>query len=153
MSTKKARKEKGKITSDVLSKIDELRHFDGMTASKIADYLNLSESTISRYMRILWAVEYEVDFNVAGDLCWGAITNYCKMNDKRVPKNLHYEKEDSEPAMQEMDPEQIPMWPVMDKVRVLCVANMLYELSGTIEEMKKKVYDLALYLDNSTKEE
>ena len=42
---------------------------------------------------------------------------------------------------------------VMDKVRVVAVANMLNDLAGTLSAAVAQIQMLAKYLDNSTKEE
>ena len=135
----KTRKGKGKITNHVLSQIDELRHFDSMTPSKIAGYLNLSDSTTSRYIRILEAIENETDFNVAGDLNWRAIKNFCNMNGKPVPKNIHY----AEPEQISIDSEEITSR----------VKEAQPTLSDMLESIAFAFSALAEYLNNLIKEE
>jgi transcriptional regulator with XRE-family HTH domain len=150
-TTPKARKGKTMMTSEIIGKIDELRGL-GMSASKIAGYLNLSESTVSRYARVNEAIADGKDFCIAGDLNEKAIRNYCiklGIDKDDIPVNTY-----TGPANgKETDSVQVQMFHVMDRVRVVAVANMLNDLAGTLSAAVSQIQMLANYLDNSTKEE
>ena len=133
MSTpKKARKGNTKVTVDLLAHMDELRIL-GLKSKKIAPIMNISESTAKRYLHILESIQIEQDFDLAGDLNWGAIIGYCQKIGKRIPANLHGLPE-PEPPDFVMKPEQ----PKPDLPAILeDIASALYELAEYIENHKE----------------
>ena len=149
MSTpKKATKGKKHMTADVIAKIDELNGLN-LSTKKIADYLNLSQSTVQRYILVIKAIYTGTDYYSSNPICENAIRNYCQMlGIEKVPVNTFGEQPEEKPV-----PGQITMNEVMDKVRVVAVANMLNDLAGTLSAAVAQIQMLAKYLDNSTKED
>lgn len=149
MSTpKKTTKGKKYMTADTIAKIDELNGLN-LSTKKIADYLNLSQSTVQRYILVIKAIYSGNDYVSCNPLCEKAIRNYCQMlGIEKVPVNLFGEQPEEKPISG-----QITMNEVMGKVRVVAVANMLNDLAGTLSAAVAQIQMLAKYLDNSTKEE
>ena len=149
MSTpKKTTKGKKYMTADTIAKIDELNGLN-LSTKKIADYLNLSQSTVQRYILVIKAIYSGTDYVSCNPLCEKAIRNYCQMlGVEKVPVNLFSEQPEEKPISG-----QITMNEVMGKVRVVAVANMLNDLAGTLSAAVAQIQMLAKYLDNSTKEE
>ena len=149
MSTpKKTTKGKKYMTADTIAKIDELNGLN-LSTKKIADYLNLSQRTVQRYILAIKAIHTGTDYCSCNPLCEKAISNYCVMlGIERIPVNTFGESKEEEQL-----PGQITMNDVMDKVRAVAVANMLNDLAGTLSAAVAQIQMLAKYLDNSTKEE
>ena len=142
---KKVHMKKELVTRDVLSRIDELLGL-GMSFAKTAIYVNLSESTVSRYARVIKAIHEETNFSSSGCFNWKAIREYCAKLNKPVPQNEHKATH----KIIEKEPEQI--FPVMDRVRVIAVSNMLFDIAGSLEATVNYIRHLAKYLDAQTKE-
>ena len=99
---RKLRKGHTRITSDLLEKMDEL-YVLGFSVNKIAPLLNISESTAHRYISVLNAVRNGTDFNLASDLNWKAITDFCVARKVPAPANLHGIPEPKEPEQISID--------------------------------------------------
>lgn len=149
MSTpKKTTKGKKYMTADVIAKIDELNGLN-LSTKKIADYLNLSQSTVQRYILVIKAIYTGTDYYSSNPICEKAVSNYCAMlGIERVPVNTFGESKEEEQL-----PGQVTMNDVMDKVRVVSVANMLNDLAGTLSAAVAQIQMLAKYLVNSTTED
>ena len=71
--------------------------------NKIAPLLNISESTAHRYISVLNAIRNRTDFNLASDLNWKAITDFCVVRKVPAPANLHGIPEQKEPEQISID--------------------------------------------------
>ena len=131
MSTpKKERKGKTSITCDLLEKINEL-HILGLSTKKIAPLLNIGESTAKRYVTVLDAINNGTDFNLAGDFCWKAITDYCVKRKVLMPANLH--------GLPEPEPK---------KVDFMIPEPPEFNLPAILEDIASALYALAEYIKN-----
>lgn len=97
MSTpKKTTKGKKYMTADVIAKIDELNGLN-LSTKKIADYLNLSQSTVQRYILVIKAIYTGTDYYSSNPICEKAVSNYCAMlGIERVPVNTFGESKEEE---------------------------------------------------------
>lgn len=99
---RKATKGHTQITADLLTKMDELYTL-GLSSKKIAPFLNIGESTAKKYICVLNAVRNGTDFNLASDLNWKAITDFCVARKVPTPANLHGIPEPKEPEQIRID--------------------------------------------------
>ena len=131
---RKERKGHTRITCDLLQKMDEL-HILGLPTKKIAPLLNISESTAKRYVCVLNAIHNKTDFCLAGDLCWGAITDFCVMKKVPMPANLHGVPEPKEPEQIEMKIKDAE--PTLSCM-IISIADALYSLAEYLQNISEE---------------
>lgn len=137
----KGNKSKMPVCCDDLARMDELRGL-GLSISKAARYLNLSESTVGRYYRVLLAIENGTNFNSSGVFNWKAINGYCHMLGKAVPQNEH----DTviEIPKKEND--------LVSSIRLTGIANCIADVANALDAATNHLRIMSKYILESMKE-